>query len=108
MRDGSMAGVSLSLLVLKTRQVENLRRFYGLIGVELTEKQHGRGPVHYAGRVGDVVFEVYPLDVEGASPDTTTRLGFTVESLTHVMEALATAGQTVVANHEKPSGDTVL
>jgi hypothetical protein len=45
-----MAHVSLTLLVLKTRQVEQLRLFYQTLGVELVQEQHGKGPVHYAGR----------------------------------------------------------
>src|SRR5438552_1576762 len=62
-----MAHVSLTLLVLKTRQVEQLRLFYQTLGVELAKEQHGKGPVHFAGRAGDVVIEVYPLpdDAEG-------------------------------------------
>jgi hypothetical protein len=41
-----MAGVSLALLVLKTRQVDSLRTFYGALGVELAEERHGKGPLH--------------------------------------------------------------
>jgi lactoylglutathione lyase len=41
-----MADVSLTLLVLKTRQVEQLRAFYQSLGVDLIEEQHGHGPVH--------------------------------------------------------------
>ena len=35
--------------------------FYGSLGIEFTEEQHGTGPVHFAGRVGEVALEVYPL-----------------------------------------------
>ena len=40
-----MADVSLTLLVLKTCQVEQLQRFYRTLDVELAEEQHGKGPV---------------------------------------------------------------
>jgi hypothetical protein len=63
-----MAGVSLRLLVLKTPQVDRLRAFYQALGVELAEEQHGSGPVHYAGQVGDTVLEVYPLPDGAAEP----------------------------------------
>ena len=53
-----MADVLLTLLVLKTRQVEQVRHFYQTLGIELADEQHGKGPVHFAGRVGDVVIEV--------------------------------------------------
>ena len=92
-----VASVSLSLLVLKTRQVESLRRFYSVLGVELAEEQHGKGPVHYAGRVGDVVLEVYPLPEDDTPVEVTTRLGFTVEKLIEIVEALPALGVTVVA-----------
>ena len=38
-----MADVSLTLLVLKTRQVEQLRAFYQTLGVDLIEEKHGMG-----------------------------------------------------------------
>ena len=60
-----MAGVSLKLLVLKTRQPDRLRTFYQAFGVELVEERHGSGPHHYAGQVGDTVLEIYPLRDEG-------------------------------------------
>ncbi len=67
-----MENVMLSLVVLKTRQVEALRRFYGTLGIELAEERHGKGPVHFAGQVGDVVLEVYPLPDDGTLADTST------------------------------------
>src|SRR5262245_26410264 len=76
-----MSHVSLTLLVLKTRQVEQLRVFYQTLGVDLVEEQHGKGPVHFAGLVGDVVIEVYPLPDDGTPVDTSTRLGFAVKNV---------------------------
>jgi catechol 2,3-dioxygenase-like lactoylglutathione lyase family enzyme len=89
-----MASVSLRLLVLKTPQVDRLRDFYQAIGIELAEEQHGNGPVHYAGQVGNAVLEIYPMKNEGGTADTTTRLGFAVERLAEVVQALRDAGAT--------------
>jgi lactoylglutathione lyase len=91
-----MPGVSLSLLVLKTRQMDRLRAFYGSLGVQFLEERHGNGPVHYAGRIGDAVLEVYPLRDDGTPPDTTTRLGFMVEKVNEVVEALQANGHMIV------------
>ena len=91
-----MGSVTLSLVVLKTRQVDSLRRFYGSLGIELAEEQHGKGPVHYAGRVGDVVLEVYPLPEGDAPGDATTRLGFAVATVAEVVQALQALGAPVV------------
>lgn len=53
-----MGNLSLSLLVLKTRQFEKMRAFYEALRIDLAEGQHGKGPIHYAGTVGQVVLEV--------------------------------------------------
>jgi hypothetical protein len=64
--------------------------------VELSEEQHGQGPVHYAGRVGDLVLEIYPLPENDSPADTTTRLGFTVEKVIEAIAALQALGTPVV------------
>jgi len=91
-----MGKVMLSLVVLKTRQVVALRRFYGTLGIELTEEKHGKGPVHFAGQVGDVVLEVYPIPDDGTAADTTTRLGFVVARLVEVVDALKALNTPIV------------
>ncbi len=91
-----MADVSLTLLVLKTRQLEQLRMFYQTLGVDLVEEQHGRGPVLFAGRAGTVVLEVYPLPDDGTPVDSSTRLGFAVENVAGVIRALEGTGTRIV------------
>jgi hypothetical protein len=91
-----MEGPTLSLLVLKTQQIGRLRTFYAALGIALSEERHGGGPMHYAGRVGDVVLEIYPLPEAVAVADATTRLGFVVEKLVEVIDALQAIGATVV------------
>jgi predicted enzyme related to lactoylglutathione lyase len=91
-----MVSVSLKLLVLKTGQVDRLRAFYAALGVELSEERHGGGPVHYAGRVGEVVLEVYPLPA-GATADSTTRVGFVVGNVAAVVQAIRDAGAEIAS-----------
>lgn len=88
------ADVSLTLLVLKTRQVDQVRTFYETLGITFTEERHGSGPLHYAGRAGDVVVEVYPLPGDSAA-DASTRLGFSVGNLAEVVQALQGLGMAV-------------
>lgn len=90
-----MPGISLTLLVLKTSQVDRLRTFYAALGIELNEERHGKGPIHYSGRIGELVLEVYPLP-EDAGVDSTTRLGFAVENLAETLAALQNIGTPVV------------
>ncbi len=82
----------LRLLVLKTRQLESVRAFYALIGIEFAAETHGSGPEHYAGRSGEVVLELYPLCKDQTPVDTTLRLGLTVTNLNGVVESLVAAG----------------
>jgi lactoylglutathione lyase len=88
--------VLLTLLVLKTRQVEQLRLFIQTLGIELKEEQHGKGPIHFAGRAGGTVIEVYPLRDKDTPVDASTRLGFAVENLTEVVQKLQSLGASVI------------
>ena len=92
-----MAGPSLRLLVLKTPQVDRLLAFYQALGVELAEEQHGSGPLHFAGQIGDAILEVYPLPDEDGVADATTRLGFAVDRLIEVVQSLREAGTVIVS-----------
>ncbi|MFO0937638.1 MAG: VOC family protein [Gemmataceae bacterium] len=92
-----MGSVKLSLIVLKTRQVDALRKFYRSLWIELIMEQHGNGPVHFAGQIGEVLLEVYPLPNEGTPTDTSTRLGFTVANMNKVIEKLKDLETTVVS-----------
>jgi predicted enzyme related to lactoylglutathione lyase len=99
-----MAGISLKLLVLKTRQVDKLRAFYLALGIEFGEERHGDGPVHYAGRAGGCVLEIYPLPDDVSTADTTARLGFAVADLAGVVQALQALGAAVTPPQETPWG----
>ena len=85
------AGVLLKLIVLKTHDVEGLRRFYQTLGIEFVEEQHGAGPLHYAGTVGETVMEVYPL-ANGKVVDDSLRLGFAIENLDERLARIDEAG----------------
>jgi lactoylglutathione lyase len=52
--------VKLNLLVLKTRTLDKLKDFYTAFGITFVEEKHGDGPTHFAGRVGELVLELYP------------------------------------------------
>jgi lactoylglutathione lyase len=91
-----MADVLLTLLVLKTRQIEQLRLFYQTLGVDLVEEKLGKGLVHFAGRAGAVVIEVYPLPDDGSLVDSSTRLGLAVGNVAEVMMALEGIGCKIV------------
>lgn len=91
-----MGKPALSLVVLKTRQIGRLRGFYETLGINWKEERHGQGPAHFAGQIGEVVFELYPLPDDGTPADATTRLGFAVEKVNVVFQALQNLGAPVV------------
>lgn len=86
-----MGGVRLNLIVLKTRQLAQLRSFYSALGLTFVEEKHGDGPPHLSARVGEVVIELYPLAADARAADATTRLGFSVPNLDEVLASLGPA-----------------
>ena len=69
--------MQLNLLVLRCKNIETSKNFYEKLGLKFIKEQHGKGVVHYATYVGQVVLELYPLKEEAKIEQ--SRLGFTVE-----------------------------
>lgn len=82
---------ALSLLVLKSRQVEQVLAFYQTLGLEFVEERHGEGPLHYAAKLGNVVFELYPAAASD-SAESAVRLGFNAARLMETVEVLRSTG----------------
>ncbi len=82
----------LNLLVVKTHQLGKLKAFYSSLDISFAEERHGDGPMHLAGRVGDLVLELYPLPAAAGPADGTTRLGFAVPDLDAALRSLEAVG----------------
>jgi len=95
--------ISCNLLVIKTRQLEATQQFYSKLGINFEKHQHGKGPIHYAAELGQLVFEVYPLPNDQKITDTSTRLGFQVEQLDDLLTQL-TLHQILKEAHESEWG----
>ncbi|MBI2102685.1 VOC family protein [Candidatus Woesearchaeota archaeon] len=81
-----MSNVLLSSVVLRSRDLEEMRQFYEqLLGMPFQEEQHERGRKHYSCRLGDVLLELYPRRTDDAGTD---QLGFTVDSLDRILECI--------------------
>ena len=50
----------LSLVVIRSADVERAKAIYGRLGVQLQEEKHGNGHEHLATEVAGTVFEIYP------------------------------------------------
>jgi lactoylglutathione lyase len=68
----------LNLLVIKTADMSRLVNFYNILGLEFDYHKHEKGVYHYATKIGETVFEIYPLLKSQTEADISTRLGFKV------------------------------
>jgi len=50
----------LTTIVLKTLDIEKSRGFYERLGLQFEKHSHGNGPVHYACKEQNILFEIYP------------------------------------------------
>jgi Glyoxalase/Bleomycin resistance protein/Dioxygenase superfamily. len=74
----------LSLVVIRAKDIDRLASFYAALGFQFTRHRHGNGPEHLSSTIGETVFEIYPTN--GANDSTaSTRLGFSVPSLTNAL-----------------------
>jgi len=72
----------VSLVVIRTPDLERSRHFYELLGLRFRAEMHGKGPKHYSANVGDLVMEFYP-GLGNIEPGTTSdvRLGLRIGSI---------------------------
>lgn len=91
-----MSTVRLNLVVLYSPDIERLRAFYLLLGLEFEREQHGRGPAHYAAQLGDAVLEIYPQPSASSADVSAVRLGFDVAWIDAVLDPLLAAGGSLV------------
>jgi predicted enzyme related to lactoylglutathione lyase len=98
-----MADAGLSLVVIRSADLDRAARFYAAVGLHLARERHGTGSEHLAAELRGTVFEVYPLgDTSGTAA---VRLGFRVPSVVAVLAAVESAGGSVVAPaRESPWG----
>jgi lactoylglutathione lyase len=87
---------SLNLVVIRVADLAASVKFYTRLGLVFSEHQHGKGARHFAAELPGCVFELYPLQPNEA-PDVGTRVGFHVESMDDVLNALAAFPDCIVA-----------
>jgi lactoylglutathione lyase len=78
----------LTLLVLRCRDLQQSRRFYSALGLELTAEKHGDGPIHYSSKLGSTVLELYPTSKVSSS----VRIGLEVRDVMAAVEAVRMLG----------------
>ncbi|MDP3733643.1 MAG: glyoxalase/bleomycin resistance/dioxygenase family protein [Nanoarchaeota archaeon] len=71
----------LSYLVLYSPDIEATRAFYESLGLVFRKEKHGQGAEHYASKLGNVVFELYPGKLNQP-----VRLGLKVLNLEKILD----------------------
>jgi len=77
-----------NLLVIRSPNIDRAIVFYEKLGLRFERHAHGKGPEHFASETDGFVFEIYPQRGE-TETTTNTRIGFNVDSVDDVLEALA-------------------
>ena len=85
----------LKLVVIRAQDIDRLASFYGALGFCFTKHRHGKGPEHLSSTIGETVFEIYPANSSNEST-ASTRLGFSVPSLTNALGQLRGLDATVL------------
>jgi catechol 2,3-dioxygenase-like lactoylglutathione lyase family enzyme len=85
----------LSLVVIRAQDIDRLARFYAALGFHFTRHRHGKGPEHLSSTIGETVFEIYPVN-DANERTTSTRLGFSVPSLSKTLRYLRGLKATVL------------
>ena len=87
-----MQETTASLIVIRAAAIEAALAFYQALGLSFTPEQHGSGPQHYSCALGDLIFEIYPLQSGAPEFTDSTMLGFHVASLDETLAALHKLG----------------
>jgi lactoylglutathione lyase len=95
-----LLSISLNLVVIRSSDIDRAVQFYNQLGLRFHRQQHDDGPEHYSTQIGNTVFEIYPLNRDGAS-SIGVRLGFVVDSLSDVLNKMREVGVKVISQSEK-------
>lgn len=80
--------MQLTLLVIRCADIHAAARFYSMLGLELEYHRYDGSPMHYSGKSGITVIEIYPLAKEQEQPDKNLRIGFTLSGFDEVIQKL--------------------
>ncbi|MBS4201367.1 VOC family protein [Bacillus sp. FJAT-49732] len=85
--------ISLNLVVIKSKNLEESVAFYKELGLQFQKEQHGNGPEHYACELDNLVFEIYPATQHHNEK---IRIGFSIEHMENVIASFKSRGTEIV------------
>jgi lactoylglutathione lyase len=71
--------MDLKLIVIRSRDPKTLSIFYGLLRVYFEYHKHGNSRMHYSGKLGTAILELYPLAKGQRDADLYLRLGIATD-----------------------------
>ena len=83
-------------LMIRSRDIERLARFYTSLGAHLEKHRHGTGLEHFASEYEGSVFEIYPRQDETDST-AGVRVGFKVAAVDVIVQRLEEAGAKIIS-----------
>src|SRR5690349_20130890 len=86
----------LKLIVIRTRDLERLAKYYQDLGLSLEYHKHGKSPYHYSGKIGPTVLEIYPLAKGQEDVDRHFRIGIGIQNFDEVVAKLKVSNATFV------------
>jgi predicted enzyme related to lactoylglutathione lyase len=84
--------MTLKLIVIRTKELERLAKFYEVLGLSLQYHKHGPSPYHYSGNLGETVLELYPLAKTQDEPDKHFRIGIGIKNFEVIVNNLKENG----------------
>jgi lactoylglutathione lyase len=90
----SVESPTLSLVVLRSADIESAKDFYTRLGLSFCPEQHGQGPRHYSAKLGRLVLEIYPC--QESNMPSPVRIGFHVARLDETLESLRANGTRII------------
>lgn len=94
-----MCSAKISLVVIRTSNLDRAIAFYRTLGLSFNEEKHGNGPVHFSCELDNLVLEIYPGKETGPidyKSSGATMLGFNVPSVDDTVTLLQQLGFQVV------------
>ena len=88
----------LNLVVIKTKDPDELVKTYQAFGLTFDYHRHGNGPMHYANETNGITLEIYPLPKNKTEADNTLRLGFKIKDLDSKIKNLEKLGVKIITN----------
>ena len=81
--------MKLNLIVIRTTNMLQLVNFYKLLDLEFDYHKHEQGVYHYSAKIGETVFEIYPLLKSQTEADISTRFGFKIDNFEEKLALLS-------------------